>query len=231
MNANETSQLTVRRWAEPAEAPAGATVFMLDGADLPADLSNIMVVVPEAGAARARHLLAAGAHKVLLGEAALLDSSTVKQLADEFGSERVGVWLPAKRMEVSWSLDLDSNADFRCLTPSVGTPSWEVLRGDGSRTGTEIAWWAEQMLGLGASLALVGVFDFEHDQDLNICAGLVERFGNRLWLTPLGNMEADLVPLVRFGRARQLALSGSRNDDLPALLQQALAAEEEEAFA
>ncbi len=228
MTNSEISQLTIRRWAVPAESPFDEPVFMLDRIDLPADLSNIMVVIPEAGASRARQLLAAGAHKVLLGDAALLDSSLVKQLADEFGSERVGVWLPARRMEVSWSLDLDSNADFRCLTPSVGVPSWEVLRGDENRTGTEIGWWMEQMLALGASLALVGAFDLDDNRDLNVCADLMERFGTRLWLAPLGNPEADLAPVVRFGKARQLVL---QDDAVAAALRRALPAEETEACA
>jgi hypothetical protein len=231
MTNSEASQLIIRHWAVPSGSPFDEPVFVLDRADLPADLSNIMVVMPEAGPARARQLLAAGAHKVLLGDAALLDSSVIEQLADGFGSDRIGVWLPAKRMEVSWGLDLDSNADFRCLTPSVGAPSWEVLKGEGGRTGTEIGWWTEQMLALGASLALVGAFDLEDDRDLNVCAGLVERFGPRLWLTPLGDPEADLTPVVRFGKLRQIVLPTGRDDAAVAALQQALSAEETEVFA
>ncbi len=179
---------------------------MMDAEDLPQDLSGIAIVVPKAGTARAKQLLTAGARQVLLGDAALLDSALVKQLADQFGGERIGLWLPAKRMEVSWSLDLDCNADFRCLTPSLGAPSWEVIKSDDSRTGTEVGWWAEQMLTLGASIVLVGTFDLVDDVDLNICAGLTERFGPRLWFTPLGDQVSDLAPAVRFGNVTQLVL-------------------------
>jgi hypothetical protein len=207
MSIPEIPKVTIHYWANHDMPRLDEIMFMMDAEDLPQDLSMTVIVVPEASAVHAKELLIAGAQKVLLGDAALLDSALVKQLADEFGKERIGVWLPAKRMEVSWSLDLDCNADFRCLTPSLCAPSWEVLKSDGTRTGTEVGWWMEQMFSLGASLALVGAFDLQDDQDLNICAGLTERFGLHFWLTPMGDEVAHLAPAVRFGSVTQLVLS------------------------
>lgn len=185
----------------------------MDAEDLPQDLSRIAIVLPQADATRAKELLKSGAGQVLLGDAALLDSNLLKQLSDEFGSHRVGAWLPTRRMEVSWSLDLDCNADFRCLTPSLGAPSWEVVKSDGARTGTEVGWWAEQMVMLGASMLVVGAFDLVDDADLNICAGLVERFGSRLWLAPLGEELTDLGAAVQFGKVAQLVLPDSFDEN------------------
>ncbi len=207
MSIPESPSLIIRHWAAAGAPRTDEQAFLMDAEDLPQDLSQSTIVVPKAGAARAKQLLIAGAKQVLLGDAALLEGTLVKQLADEFGGERIGVWLPTRRMEVSWSLDLDCNADFRCLTPSLGAPSWEVLKSDGSRTGTEVGWWAEQMLALGASVALVGTFDLADDVDLNICAGLIERFRSCLWFTPLGDQVSDLAPAVRFGNVTQLVLS------------------------
>ena len=147
----------------------------------------------------------------------MLDSSLIEALSREFGSERVGVWVPARRQEVSWALDLHSNADFRCVTPSYAKPAWEVLKSDGSRSGTDAGWWLGQMLARGASLALLGA-DIADDTDLNLCAELVEQSGACLWLTPLANPEADLLPWIQFGQARNLVIPNSEHYDEAAML-------------
>jgi hypothetical protein len=168
-------------------------------------LASAGIVLPVQGAARAAELLAAGARRVLLGEAALADSSIVSALAGKFGADRVGVYVPARRLEVSWSFDTVSNADFRVLTPSVGAPAWEVLRVDGARTGTQALWWIGEILKLGASAALLRV-DIRDDADLNLCADCVERFGERVWIGPLADKVDALGQWVHYGHARQLAL-------------------------
>lgn len=200
-----TPEIALRRWANPEDGPFAEPVFLLDGDDLPEDLTRVSVVLRSAGRERARELMARGAARVLLGEAALLDGSLIETLVGEFGADRVGVWVPARRMEVNWALDITSNADFRCVTPSYARPAWEVLKSDGSRSGTEAGWWLGQMLEHGASLALLGA-DIADDTDLNLCAELVEQFGSRLWLTPMANLEADLLPWIRYGQARNLAI-------------------------
>lgn len=198
-------EITLCRWANPEDGPFAEPVFIFDGDDLPEDLTHVTVVLRSAGRERARELMARGAARVLLGEAALLDSSLIETLSKEIGAEKVGVWVPARRLEVSWALDITSNADFRCITPSCAKPAWEVLKSDGSRSGTEAGWWLGQMLEHGASLALLGV-DIADDTGLNLCAELMEQFGTRLWLTPLTNPGADLLPWVRYGQARNLAI-------------------------
>ena len=210
-------EITLRRWAKPEDSPFAEPVFLFDSDDLPEELSHVSVVLRSAGLERARELLARGAARVLPGEAALLDSSLIEALSREFGSERVGVWVPARRLEVSWALDLHSNADFRCVTPSYAKPAWEVLKSDGSRSGTDAGWWLGQMLARGASLALLGV-DIADDTDLNLCAELVEQSGTCLWLTPLTNTEADLLPWIQFGQARNLAIPNSAHYDEAAML-------------
>lgn len=210
-------EITLHRWAEPEDGPFAEPVFLFDSDDLPEELSHVSVVLRSAGLERARELLARGAERVLPGEAALLDSSLIEDLSREFGSERVGVWVPARRLEVSWALDLHSNADFRCVTPSYAKPAWEVLKSDGSGSGTDAGWWLGQMLERGASLALLGV-DIASDTDLNLCAELTEQCGSSLWLTPLANPEADLLPWIQFGQARNLAIPNSEHYDEAAML-------------
>ena len=195
-------------------APAGSVpddardAYLIDGPTLGAArlATAAGIVLPWEGVARATELLAVGARRVLLGDAALVDASTVAALAATFGGERVGVYVPARRFEVSWSFDTSSNADFRVLTPSLGAPAWEVLRADGTPTGTQAFWWIGEMLARGASEVLLCV-DIRDDADLNLCADGVERFGDRFWIGPLADPAPVLDEWRRYGHARQLALS------------------------
>jgi len=182
--------LVVGRWGKDAdEAPAGP-VFLYDGEDLPEDLSQLNILLPTAGEARAAELMQLGAGRVLFADAALLDSELVRRMTQSFGSERIGVWLPLRRKAVSWSLDRVCNADFRCLTPSLGEAGWEVTRADGTATGTDAAWWLEKMRERGAGLLLVSV-DFQDETDHNLCSTLVEKQGNLLWLAPRSQQGPD----------------------------------------
>lgn len=156
----------------------------------------------EAGAAT---LLEAGAPRVLLGEAVLGDADLPLRLAARFGPDRVGLFVPARRMAVSWSFDTVSNADFRVVTPSLCEPGWEILRADGSATGIRVDWWLGEMKKRGISTALVQV-DIVDDTDLNLCAGLVEELGEGLWIAPGGEVEPALADWVRYGKATRIAL-------------------------
>jgi hypothetical protein len=62
------------------------------------------------------------------------------------------------------------------------------------------------MFRLGATDALIRA-DIEDDADLNILAGLTERWGERLWLAPLTDPAPDFSAWVELGGARQLAAS------------------------
>lgn len=206
-------------------APAGgapddardAYLFDDSALDVAAVAAAAGIVLPVQGAARATKLLASGARRVLLGEAALIDSSIVATLAATFGGERVGVYVPARRLEVNWSFDTVSNADFKVMRPSVCAPAWEALRADGTRTGAQALWWIDEMMKQGASEALLRI-DIRDDADLNLCADCVERFGDRVWIGPLDDDAPALDDWIRYGHARRLALS-------PALYAQAIAAE------
>jgi hypothetical protein len=124
-------------------------------------------------------------------------------------------------MDVTWSFDTVSNADFRVLTPSLCEPGWEILRADGSATGIEVAWWLGEMKKRGASTVLVQV-DIGDDADLNLCAGLVEKLGDRLWIAPHRQAEPVLADWVAYGKVAQIALPPAlfarRTDLLPASL-------------
>lgn len=195
----------------------GEPAFVFDCTTLPGDPALIEgIVLRSGGAEQARSLLALGAPRVYLGEAALLDSTVVGKLAAEFGGERIGVYVPARRMQVSWSMDTVSNADFRVMTPSVCEPCWEILRADGTRSGTHAAWWIGEMFGLGASSALIRV-DMTDDADLNILAGLSESWGERLWLAPLADPAPDLEAWVGLGRASRLAVPDAIYQNSPYL--------------
>lgn len=205
------SAITLCRWGNPNERAFAGPVFVMDGERLPADLTHASVAVPAGGATRARELLARGARQVLMGEAALLDSSLIEALIKDFGKDRIGLWVPVRRMARNWALDQYSNEDFSCVTPSCGAPAWEVLKCDGTGSGTDALWWIGQMVERGASCALVAA-DIEDDDDLNICADMVERFGSALWLAAPAHATA-LDDMVRFGQARKLVIPHLQQDD------------------
>lgn len=207
---HKESALIFARWAGAGE-PIEGTVFMRDGNELPASLEH-STIVERGTEARAGDLIAQGAARVLLADAALQDSGAVGRLVQRYGADRVGVWLPVKKRDVSWTLDCVSNEDFRCLTPSVGKAGWEVLMSNGASTGTDAEWWIKEMLAQGAGMALISV-DIQDDDDLNICAGLVESYGEKLWFTPWQQPDADLEPWVRYGQVRQLVLPALNERD------------------
>jgi len=167
------------------------------------DLATLRIVLPAADEASACAGLERGAAQVLLGSAALADNALIARLAERFGSERVGVFVPVRRAAVSWSLDTHTNADFSCMVTATPVPRWEVTDASGASTGTDALWWTEQMLQAGASSALVSAPVAEGD--LLLCAELVERLGDRLWLTP-ADAGMDPTPWVSLVGARRLAL-------------------------
>lgn len=201
-----------------AEPTASVCVLTLDAArkerlpDLLVDdgqwLGNATAVrafvLPEQSESRAGALLEMGAARVYVGDAAVADSEAVTRLLQTYGPEQIGVYIRCRRMEVSWSLETESNADFSVVTPSVCEPAWEILRADGSRTGTLASWWLGVMFERGVGSALLQV-DIADDTDLNLCATLTEAHGDKLWLAPLaaGNR---LGEWVRWGKAAQLAV-------------------------
>ena len=200
---HKESPVVFARWGVP-EADTKELCFVADDAALPSDLHGCCVVLGHGGEVRAEELLARGAARVLLSDAAMLDSTAVSRLIRRFDPELIGVALTARKRQVSWSLDMVSNADFRCLTPSFGKTGWEIVMSDGTASGTDAEWWVGEMLALGATMALIRV-DMQ-DDDLNTCAGLVEAHGNKLWLSPWQHPDADLEPWVRYGQLRQLLL-------------------------
>lgn len=186
--------------------PAREAQFLFDGPGVDDCAGHCAAIILAAGdEARAAALLAAGARQALIGEAALLDSGIVERLAATYGTERIGLYVPVRKMAVDWSFETVSNADFRVVTPSLCEPTWEVLRADGSGTGTHAAWWIGQMVERGARTVLLGA-DIADDIDLNLCAGLVDMLGERLWIAPRTSSAPPLAEWIAFGQARQLAL-------------------------
>ena len=205
--------LTLARWVTKSTAASSTQpAFMLGRGDLPARLSNIGVVLESGGLAQARARLAAGARQVLLADSALRDISLIGSAVAEFGAARVGAWVPARRLAVSWALDSHSNGDFKCMVPSNPQARWEVLTSDMQGTGTEVGRWIEQLTGLGVRTILISV-DMPDDRDLDLCAGLIERFGERLWFSPLVAPDADLAAWVEFGQVSRLVLPDNNAAD------------------
>ena len=200
----EQPDLILAHWAEAGDPSSEGVRFVRDSKQLPESLQQITIVLDQGSEARASELIALGAERVLLADAALLDSTAVVRLVQQHGAERVGVWLPVKKRQIYWAIDYISNEDFNCLTPSFGKAGWEVVKSDGTSTGTDAEWWVSEMLSLGASMVLISVD--AQDDDLNICAGLMENHGEKLWFTPWQLPDADLEPWVRYGRVRRLVL-------------------------
>lgn len=213
----EDSPIAVRCIALGSEPAAGDTAFVFDADGVAMPGAAAAAILPGGSAQRARELLEGGVPRIYIGQAALADSSIVKRLGAEFGSERIGVYVAAKRVQVGWGFDITSNADFKFVTPSVCEPCWEVLDASGSRTGTHAGWWIAQMLALGASSALVRV-DVRDDTDLNILATLVEQCGDRLWVGPLEDEQPALAEWIAHGQARQFAVSRALYERDPTFL-------------
>jgi len=201
--------LTLARWVtRPSTASPAHSAFMFDRGEPSARSSSIAVVLEGGGLAQARARLAAGARQVLLADAALRDISVMCSAVAEFGAARVGAWLPVKRMEVCWSLDSQSNGDFKCMVPTHPQARWEVLTSDLQCTGTDVGRWIEQLVGVGVTTVFISV-DMHDERDLDLCAGLMERFGARLWFSPLTAADADLASWVEYGQVSRLVLPDS----------------------
>ncbi len=196
----------LRQFADADAATIGADDFVFDapGVEAIAD-ACAGIVLADGDEARAATLLNIGAPLVFLGEAALKDSTIVSRLVAAHGGERIGIYAPAQRQSVSWSFDTVSNADFRTVTPSHCEPAWEVLRADGTSTGTLLAWWLGALRDLGAAQDLVSVA-IDDDTDLNLCADLVERYGDALWLEPAAASAVPRADWIAYGQVRQLVV-------------------------
>jgi imidazole glycerol phosphate synthase subunit HisF len=197
--------LTVGVWSAPGFALPDHPLFMFDDeTDAPA-CAGAHVVMERGTLARADTLLAAGARRVLLGEAALLDTAQVKEALARFGAQRVGLWLPTRRMEVSWSFNRESNPDFSFVMPTCPVPRWELLCADGTGSGTDAAWFAREMTRQGVEQLVLSLRQATED-DLGICAELNEEIGDRLWLT-FADDHGDPAPWIHSGGANRIIVN------------------------
>ncbi len=205
---SEKPALAMRRIVScdsPLAASIGPEDFVLDASGVDAVFADCAgIILVDGDESRADSLLAAGARRVFLGQAALLDSTVVDRLVARYGGERIGIYAPVRRQAVSWAFETVSNADFKVVSPSFCEPGWEVLKADGTPTGTLAGWWLGALRDQGVRHFLVAV-DICDDTDLNICAGMVEDFGECLWLAPLHDPAPPWADWVAFGRCRQLA--------------------------
>lgn len=191
--------------SDPLAAAGFEAPLIFDSPDLPASLAGLAgVVVAHGDEARLVALLERGAARVFIGDAALADPTVISRL-HRFGAARLGVYARARRMVNHWSFDSTSNADFRIVAPSVCEPAWEVLRSDGSVAATHAHHWLEQMGRRGVRTVLMQA-DIRDDADLNLCAGLVERFGDAVCFAPADDRNPRLDEWVRYGQVRRIAL-------------------------
>ena len=168
-------------------------------------IARAHVVLNAESEATATSLLNAGASRVFVGEAALLDGGVVQRLIQRFGAPRIGLQVPVQRQAVSWSFETESNEDFNVVTPSLCEPAWEVLKANGEPSGIRASLWIDAMLRHGVQSILLRA-DICDDADLNLCAGMVETLGNKLWIAPLNVPAPVIADWIRYGQATQLAL-------------------------
>lgn len=191
--------------ATPAEIEGDEAPLVFDAPGLETQLAGLAGVVLATGSeARAAALLDAGAARVYVGEAALLDSGAVERLVGRYGGERLGVYVPTRRMAVNWAFETVSNADFKVVAPSLCEPAWEILRADGTGTGTLAGWWIGEMAARGVQSVLLQADIC--DDDLNLCAGLVETYGERICFAPPDGSRPALGEWVSYGQVRNIAL-------------------------
>lgn len=174
-------------------------------AAIPHAVSQAQVVLGAESESTVDALLNAGAHRVFVGEAALLDAELVPRLLQRFGAARIGLHVAVRRQSVSWSFETESNADFRVITPSLCEPAWEVLKVDGEGSGVRAKAWLGAMVQGGVQSVLLRA-DLVDDADLNLCADMVETLGDKLWLAPLHDAAPAIADWVRYGQATQIGL-------------------------
>jgi hypothetical protein len=207
----------LKRFTPDDAASVGPDDFVFDAPGAEAIAAECAGIVLATGdEARAAALLSIGAPLVFVGEAALRDSGVVTRLVAAHGRERIGIYAPVKRQTISWSFETVSNADFKTVTPSHCEPAWEVLMADGAPTGTLAAWWLTALRDLGATQFLVQVL-IDDDTDLNLCADLVERLGDSLWMGPRAETGVAVDDWVRYGQVRRLVLPEALAPQLEAL--------------
>ena len=139
----------------------------------------------------ARRLLRAGADKVALNTAAILDPPLITQLADEFGSQCVVVAIDARR------------------TSSGG---WEVFTHGGRRgTGRDAVAWAVECASLGAGEILVTSMDRDGTRDgfdVELTRSIVQSVGVSVVASGgVGNLEHLVEGAVAGGADAVLAAS------------------------
>jgi hypothetical protein len=202
-----TVSLHLHCLASDATAAAGVDtpLLLFDSPALPEPLTALAgVVAADSDEARIATLLERGAARVFVGDAALADPAVIERL-QRFGAGRLGVYARARRMANQWSFDTTSNADFRIVAPSVCEPAWELLRQDGSVAVTHAHQWIERLVRRGARMVLVQA-DVCDDADLNLCAGLVERYADAVCFAPADDDSPRLDEWVRYGRVQRIAL-------------------------
>lgn len=184
---------------------------------VPSMVLNAQVVLAGEPLSTAVALLRAGARKVLLGETALQDGTAVQQLVSVFGRERVGLHVPVQRQVVNWSIETESNEDFSVVTPSVCEPVWEVLKANGESSGVRAVTWVTALIAQGASTVLLRA-DIHDDADLNLCAGMVEAAGEKLWVASLTSSVPVFADWIEFGQVSRLALPAAQYSNRHALI-------------
>lgn len=192
--------------ADRADTAAFAAPLVFDTEQpLAAPATCTGVVAARADEARLAQLLEQGFARVFVGDAALADPEVISRLARRYGGGRLGVYARVRRMANQWSFDTVSNADFRIVAPSVCEPAWEVLRSSGEVGATHAHHWLERMARRGAHMVLLHT-DLHDDADLNLCAGLVELFGDAVCFAPADDENPRLDEWVRYGQVRRIAL-------------------------
>jgi cyclase len=140
----------------------------------------------------ARRLLRAGADKVALNTAAILDPGLIDRLAEEFGSQCVVVAIDARRR-------------------SSGT-GWEVYtHGGRHETGLDAVGWADRCASLGAGELLVTSMDRDgtrHGFDVELTRSIVDAVGVPVVASGgVGNLEHLVEGAVAGGADAVLAAS------------------------
>ncbi len=211
----------IARWFNENDKFSGNTsnnipAYILDTEENSDNIKDCIVVSPTADRTKIRTLFTKGARQVLIGESVLVDKYLLQDMIKQYGKEKIGIWLPVRLTQRSWTLDRKSNVDFSFVSVSNPLPRWIVLKANGDMTDVDALTWVSEILKAGCSSIMVSI-DEPQDEDLLACAEMSEIAGNKFWLNTDSSDIEEIRFWVQYGHVLQLVVPHETDIELLAV--------------